>query len=970
MIKFVLIISLCLFSFFSFADTLFFNDPLYNRQWALKNNGQVVLRNISELERFRVEGAPGQDISWIDTSYIKSSKKEIVVAVLDTGLDVDHPDLVGRVWYNKDLCFNALDPVQLACTGFNFLDNNNNVSDDVGHGTHIAGIIAANRNSIGIVGAADSRIKIMPLKILNSKVNGFVYNGKLITDVIADAMLFAIKNGAEVINLSLGWPKLIDTEKVRQAFQLAEEKNIIVIAGSGNNNKNLPTFPCSYENVICVGAVDNRGELAPFSNFGSKIDLAAPGEGIVSTFPKKIESRVLRISNYEIKNGSSQSAPFVTAAVATLKLLNPLLNNDKVRLLLFKSSKTIPKSIDKRFVKFGALDMKKLLILAGNIEETPFVNPEFKSITEIKYQMSDKVFNFNLPLKNLSELTYNGSVCVSSSSEAISIDQNCFEVKDLKAHASKKIVISGKIIDLAQDSHVEFRVNIEEMLYQTSVVFIRDLNNDSDVKNEKIADSRFDDMGIINGDRKFSKMSRVIDKFHRLHYPEYFYIEKKKQTATNTVVTLLTKENGSYLVKDISLPLVVNHVLSIHRQDINRDGKLDFFIYSLSSKKDELIFLNYDNDLNPLFGKYSKWTMKLSTFEGLPIDAGVEKFEWLRLSHPQLGLIIVPSVFKNYGLPDLDNSKIILERIIDARNHYFYLNPKLEVLDDSMKIDLRVLDNVSAMKKLSVDFKLFSDQNIVLLKSIPQTVEESKVGEIKALAALNSGRERKFIELILSTDGIKFKYLEPLYHLDSLVKGGLQNLEDALVYPVISSTNGKNLNEYILTSLLNRSSAEFLTKDDSGISNPLILRQNWENPIIGLLGLFDTESSKSFFIENRSTVTFLSSDGKKSDLPIYRDSAFPGQNFSETLSPIISKGRPGIYVNSTLIYGERLYSMIHTNKGLIRPLELSVGFPDRCLALSPELMDGDEGGVDFNYVFLCTDSNGQASLKFLPISEH
>ena len=962
--KVIFINSLFLLSFITCADTLLFNDPLYERQWALKNNGQTILRNISELERVAIKGTLGKDINWVDTSNVASSKKEIIVAVLDTGLDINHPDLVGRVWYNKKLCTNAPNSKMLACNGFNFLDNNNNIDDDLGHGTHIAGIIAANRNSIGIAGAADSRIKIMPLKILNSKVNGFVYNGKVITDVIADAMIFAINNGAEVVNLSLGWPKIIDTLKIRQAFLMAEERNIIVIAGSGNNNKDLPTFPCAYENVICVGAIDNRGELTKFSNHGSKIDLVAPGESIIGTFPQKLESRVLRISSYEIKNGSSQAAPFVTAAVATLKLLNPGLSNDKVRSLLFRSTKAITKTKDNRFVKFGALDMRKLLNIAESFTETSFVNPEFKSITEIKYRMNDKLFSFNLPLKNISELTYNGAVCVETSSAAVNIDQNCFEVKDLLAHTSKTITIKGRIVDLTEDSHLEFTIHIDQLAFKTSIVFSRDLNGDSDLKTEGITGATFDEMGIINGDRKFSKMSRVIDKFHRLDYPEYFFIEKQKQTASNTVISFLTKESGSYLIKNITLPLAVSHVLSIHRQDVNQDGKIDLFIYSLSAKKDELLFFNFNESLDPLFGKYSKWSMILSTFEGLPIDAGIEKFEWVKLNHPKLGSIIVPALFKSYAMPEADNSKDILDRITDARNHYFYLNPKIDGLSDSIKVELRVLDSVTAMKKISTSFKLFSDQNIILLKPFPQTDEDSRSGEIKAFAAIDSGRDREYLELILSTEGVKF--FRPLH---SMAKSRIQNLEDALIYPVISSPDWKIINESIFTSLLNRSSAEFLTKNNSGLLNPLILRQDWDNPIIGLLGFFDASGTSTYLIENRSTITLLSSHGQKYDLPVYRDSAFPGQNFSETLLPILSQGRSGVYVNSTLIYGERLYSMIETNKGFIRPLKLSVGFPSGCLALSPE-MTKEAGDLNLNYVFLCTDQNRQASLKFLPISEH
>lgn len=940
----------------AFAAEPLAGDPLISKQWALKNNGQVILKNISDLERIRVVGIPGNDINWIDTSEVITTKKDLIVAVLDSGLDLDHPDLKGRIWYNEK-CTNAPNAKNLACNGFNYLDYNNNVADDVGHGTHVAGIISANRNNIGIAGAADPRIKIMPIKVLNSQVNGFVYNGKLITDVIADAMIFAINNGAEVINLSLGWPKLIDTPKIRQAFQTAETKNIMVIAASGNNNKDLPTFPCAYENVVCVGATDNRGELTDFSNHGSKVDLVAPGEYIVSAIPKSLESRVLRISNYEVKRGSSQAAPYVTAAVATLKLLNPGLTNDKVRSLLYKSSKPLLRNQKNRFVKFGSLDMKNLLSMASATEEAAFVIPELKVVTEVKYRLDDKKFNFNLPLKNLSDLDYTGNVCISSdrSGEAVVLDQECFEVKDLKAHSALTLSISGNLPDLSKDSHINFSISIDQKRYETSLVFSRDINDDSEVKTELIAGGNFDDMGLINGDRKISKMTRVIDKFHRLNYPEYFYLEKSKQTADSTVVSLLTRENENYTIKYLALPLV-SRVLSIHRQDINLDGIVDTFVYALSAKKDELLFFNFDMKLNLLFGKYSKWAMTLSTFEGLPIEAGAEKFEWLKLNHPQLGYIVVPSIFKGYAVPEIDNSKNILDRITSAGNHQYYLSPKLQEADGTMRIELRIIDSVAVMKKMRAQFNLYSDQTITLLKPFPQTERQSANGEIVSLGCIDDGEQKTYIELALSSNAIVTRPLTKVL-----------GLEGSLIYPVMSSESGIMTKESILTSLLNRAGAEFLIKNDSGVSSPLVLRQDWENPIIGLIAAFDAGGSKSFLVENRYTVSLLNKNGDRSDLPVYRDSSFPGQNFSETLSPILSEGRAGVYVNSTLIYGERLYSMIDTEAGLVRPLKLSVGIPKACVPLNPETLDEK---TTYNFVFLCAGQSKQAVLKFLPMLSH
>jgi len=186
------------------------------------------------------------------------------------------------------------------------------------------------------------------------------------------------------------------------------------------------------------------------------------------------------------------------------------------------------------------------------------------------------------------------------------------------------------------------------------------------------------------------------------------------------------------------------------------------------------------------------------------------------------------------------------------------------------------------------------------------------------------------------------------------------------IYPVIDSRTGAISNEAIFTALLNRATAEFLVKKDSEIGSLLKLEENWENPIIGLTATFDDNGKKTYLVEGRSSMTMLRDNLEKAALPIYRDSSFPGQSFSETITPILSQGRPGVYINSTLIYGERLYSMIDTqNNGFIRPLRLSIAIPSGCVPLMPEVL-ADKTQSD--YVFLCTSPSKEVSLKFLPMS--
>ncbi len=933
-------------------EVLPFEDSLFPRLWGIKNSGQTIFIQDSDLSRQKISGTVGVDINYVDTDRFDGGEENIVVAVIDSGVDIAHPDLSGRIWYNK-ICIDAPNAKNLSCNGHNFLDNTNNVSDDVGHGTHVAGIIAGNRNKIGILGASDRRVKIMPLKVINKSVNSFVYNGKLITDVIADAMIFAIKNGASVINLSLGWPKIIDTPKIRQAFLLAEEKNITVIAAAGNNNKDLPTYPCAYESVICVGAHENQGRITEFSNHGSKVDLLAPGEYIVSTYPTALESRTLRIKNYESKRGTSQAAPYVAASVAKLKVFSPSISNDEIKSYLF--STTIGNKIsDDRYTKFGRMDQMNFFDLAKKKSDLKLkFMPLLKNLTEVKFKKSDKKFSFILPIKNLgSENDVLSEVCISSSFESIILEDECFYNIDISKGKVANLDIRGKILDIEADSQIKFKISIQDKAYYTDVFFTRDLNSDFELLSLDVAGANFDEMVAISNGRKLSRMAKVMDK-HRLQSSnEYFYLEKALQTEQKTTVSLLSKLGQEFKVRNINLPRL-NRVLSIHRQDINLDGNLDYMVYALSFNKENLELFFYDQNLNPLFKNLSQWSWPLSTFEGLPIEGGMEKFEWIKIQTSLFGEILVPTIFRAYEMPELDNSKIILERVLGRRNHQYYLEPALE--NNLVKIKLRVVDSFLSIKKLKEDLKVSSSFDLELIKVLPSSFEESKSGIVKTIFRIFNGEVSQY-----------FLWTKDLINHSKVVKiDATFPVEDQAIFPIIDTDSGKVLKETVLSSLMNRSKA-YVQYLDLNLAPAFEFINSWDNPIVGVIATFKKiNGQKIMAMENRYTVTFFNDNTKERfDLPIYRDSSFPGQNFSETLIPIIKGGNPGLYVNSTLILGDRLYSMLFSEQGLIRPMESSVAVPENCVPLSPEKLIGSS---EFQFSFLCKESDAKVKIKLLPM---
>ena len=269
-------------------------DPLMGDQWALSNPAAI-----------------GAQEAWT-----QSSGAGVLVAVLDTGVQLDHPDLAGNIWTNPgEIAGNGRDDDSNGIVddvhGANMFDRSANAGDDHGHGTHVAGIIAARQgNAIGGSGLAPAA-KILPVKVLDSSMSGT-------TDTLAAGIRYAVDGGARILNVSLNSDTA--TEPMKAAVRYAGERGAIIVASAGNNARNidlLPSYPASLSDpaILSVAAATDGGVLWNLSNSGLKsVDLAAPGQYIAST---------MRGSSYQSRSGTSAAAPFVAASIALLAEARP-----------------------------------------------------------------------------------------------------------------------------------------------------------------------------------------------------------------------------------------------------------------------------------------------------------------------------------------------------------------------------------------------------------------------------------------------------------------------------------------------------------------------------------------------------------------------------------------------------------------------------------------------------------------------
>lgn len=304
------------------------NDPMYTQLWAMP----------------KIEAPAAWDIG--------TGSNTVKVGVIDTGIDLEHPDLQASL-----------------IAGKNFVNPNASPDDDHGHGTHVAGIIGAiGNNSVGVTGM-NWNVQLMPLKVLAADGNGT-------EAAIAEAIRYAADNGVRLINMSLVMNSAFVPQTLQGAITYAAGKNVIQIAAAGNENRDSATFyPSAFSDVIAVSATDQQDNKASFSNFGDKIAVSAPGVNILSTVSTPTTMAPCLGQTYCTISGTSMASPHVTGLVALMLSKNSSLTQSQVLSYLTSTAQDLGQFGKDPYFGYGRINAFRAMQAVTNGSPPPSTSP-------------------------------------------------------------------------------------------------------------------------------------------------------------------------------------------------------------------------------------------------------------------------------------------------------------------------------------------------------------------------------------------------------------------------------------------------------------------------------------------------------------------------------------------------------------------------------------------------------------------
>ncbi len=917
------------------------SDELFPYQWSLLNQGQTYLKEKDDIHNIPLKGVSGKDIDWKSFKN-KLGTKRPVVAVLDTGVDLDHPDI-------KDALIE----------GWNFTASSTSpeakiANDTDGHGSHVAGIIAAQLNDYGIAGI-NPNIRIMPVKVMGGTNTEASIPS---SEAFALGIQYATEKGADVINMSLGWPKSLETENLRRAVFNALKKGVIIVAAAGNNNSSEPLFPCAYEGVICVAASTLDGSYAGFSNYGGHVDIVAPGEGILSLHPTAFEPDFFAVNGFEVRNGTSQAAPVVAALVATLKAMKPEITVQEIMARLY----SVPALKDpKKYSMSGSVSWEAL----GKEITTPVIRPVFKKQIarepkQIVVPAGSTVGKFNFPLKNFGLDSGSVSLKLESLSPSIEVVNEESQLEGLKSGETKILSYDIRVVNMNLESFVKLKLTISEGEESRSFIFelpvVRDMKSAADAAKFtfKFVDKPLPLVAMRNGD--VVTTLTTMETFTNSDAHEFFVrrIIRDGDKPTKLELTIFEKLGNEFVQKN---PLIIEnaiYLVNFKRGDLNFDGKEDYLVNTLMREGDKVrvVFSFYNKDLSPLWKDFQHVKVDLSViadnFLNLLKEQAPLPISLVTYQHAKLGKMMIPAFISRGQLPKIDQVLTSWDRQDAGRKvRLYYLEPE----NNSFRIRAMTTKVWEEALKKEINSKWFETVEVESL--LPKSSDDVKRGEVRALVSVGLGSLRqlyiysfrpgtnshgpKIPQLVLQTEG-----------MNTLMKATSEGLVNS----------GE-----VYFNIYDRERSKIITTKEKTQHSELIFRHPSETDlIIGQVASFENKNKRTTVIETREELISVTSENgnvKTGRRPKLRYSFLSQKLLTELYYPVIYKRNgdqaAALYVDATSMTGNRINLIEEQDGNLVSSIRNSVVVPSNCKALNP-VYSAARGTHELT--FLCVEEKG------------
>ncbi len=938
----------------------FSQDPFSHWQWSLYHQGQSVLQDIDDINSLLIQGDSSFDLGIFSLRQKLPSllKKDSVVAVIDSGVDLEHEDLKSNIFRNGAECKNGELPFGLLtdkdgnglagdCMGWNFVNNNNRPYDDKGHGTHVAGIIASvsdnGKGISGILPGISPQIKILPIKVYQGSENMQSATLGAFTDKITKGILYAAKMKVDVINLSMGWPRVMDTEYLRQAIAFARTQGITIVAAAGNNSHSRPLSPCSYEGVLCVGASSVDGSAASFSNYGGHVDLLAPGEQILSTYPKKLEPTFFSAQGYELKNGTSQSAPFVSSIVAILRSVYPDITESELLYRLLSTTKRQNINSEKYFLS-GLVNLESAL----STVQKPYLLPNLKKLTQATFIIEDKKFSFELELKNIGAPFEGGRLCLENENSDIELNTHCIELKTWGKDQIQKVSFSGLIKNVEADAHWRFAIKVElteqQFVFKHEIILVRDLIADSSVRKLSINDAGLvNEISILMRDGLLSRLRTIDEPTRTSTHPQYFF-DRINPISKELELWIFKMERDQFVPHKIVIPNA-NKVGGVRLVDLNFDGRLDYFVESkgIVSQESEarLIYSYISGDFIPLIGTgHFSYSVKEAY-------AAIQKMSFVSFKTVQ-GRFAFPAFIEQGYIPAKDKNPDVWQPDNNTlRTHAYFLMPNLS--DSSF--ELRLIDNFVFEKRLNDECQKKWDEGFSFVgvggdgaKLFNQSLSEQKDGMASFLFSIGYSNQRRYFEGVFKESVLTIKKLNS--------SSFIQESDIRLPLIQMNNTEVDYSKGSAFASLQNQLLAKTVFQDGEKIQELRFDHSDKRDSIISPLAAFDLNGHLFSYYQTKSHLVRQSSSGEQTIYPIERVSFVTGYAFSELYYPLVQNGKISFYVDATKLYLGHLFMIRDSSEGFVSPMKSNVFIPKNCAPMNPVKYDNAES---FSYV--CREGN-------------